>query len=170
MNTTDFWNIRATRPQLAEEVDLRDHLIRPDESLDLYLLPAGVTNADYARLLRFTDPLSWYREEANPLRKMVAQLRQLSFQPDLILFDARTGFNALNAPFLFEFSDLAVIVFFPHPQARQGTGELVRGLLTSTTLRHQDQDGLTLRYPHIKIIFYSILRRDSTGKMSMHGV
>lgn len=127
----------------GEEVDLRDHLIRPDESLDLYLLPAGVTNADYARLLRFTDPLSWYREEENPLRKMVEQLRQLSFQPDLILFDARTGFNALNAPFLFEFSDLAVIVFFPHPQARQGTGELVRALLTSNTLRDQDAGPLT---------------------------
>lgn len=127
----------------GDDLDLRDHLIRPDEARDLYLLPAGIAGADYARLLRFTDPLSWYREDRNPLQQMVALLRDLSFRPDVVLFDARTGFNALNAPFLFELSDLAVIVFFPHPQARQGTGELVRALLNSTTLRASDHGPLT---------------------------
>jgi MinD-like ATPase involved in chromosome partitioning or flagellar assembly len=127
----------------GDKVDLRDHLIRVDEALDLYLVPAGLPGAEYARLLRFTDPLSWYREEENPLRKMVGLLGELTLSPDLILFDARTGFDALNAPFLFELSDLAVIAFFPHPQARRGTGELVRALLASTTLREAQGRRLT---------------------------
>lgn len=127
----------------GEAVDLRDHLIRADDDLDLYVVPAGLPGAEYARLLRFTDPLSWYREEVNPLHQMVEQLRHLTLNPDLILFDARTGFDALNAPFLFELSDLAVIAFFPHPQARRGTGELVRALLASTTLREAGGRRLT---------------------------
>jgi cellulose biosynthesis protein BcsQ len=127
----------------GEAVDLRDHLIRADDDLDLYVVPAGLPGAEYARLLRFTDPLSWYREEVNPLHQMVEQLRHLTLNPDLILFDARTGFDALNAPFLFEISDLAVIAFFPHPQARRGTGELVRALLASTTLREAGGRQLT---------------------------
>ncbi len=127
----------------GEAVDLRDHLIRAADDLDLYVVPAGLPGAEYARLLRYTDPLSWYREDANPLRQMVEQLRHLTLGPDLILFDARTGFDALNAPFLFELSDLAVIAFFPHPQARQGTGELVRALLASTTMREAGGRRLT---------------------------
>jgi MinD-like ATPase involved in chromosome partitioning or flagellar assembly len=127
----------------GEDVELLDHLIRPDDALDLYILPAGLPGAEYTRLLRFTDPLSWYREEANPLRKMVSLLGDLALGPDLILFDARTGFNALNAPFLFELSDLAVIAFFPHPQAKRGTGELVRALLASNTQREANGRRLT---------------------------
>jgi cellulose biosynthesis protein BcsQ len=119
----------------GEEVDLRRHLIRGHDSLDLYLVPAGLPGAEYVRLLRFADPAVWYREDNNPLSRMVDLMRNLSLAPDVIFFDARTGFHSLNAPFLFEISDLAVITFFPHPQARRGTGELVRALLASTTLR-----------------------------------
>ncbi|MFH0901927.1 MAG: ParA family protein [Pseudomonadota bacterium] len=127
----------------GDEVDLRDHLIRGHESTDLYLIPAGLPGAEYARLLRSTDPVAWYREEENPLLKMVDLLRNLPLAPDVILFDARTGFHALNAPFLFGLSDVAVITFFPHPQARRGTGELVRALLASTTLREAQGRKLT---------------------------
>jgi len=124
-------------------VDLRSHLIRVDEGLELYLVPAGLPGANYARLLRFADPLAWYREEENPLRRMLDLLRTLSLGPQVILVDARTGFHALNAPFLFELSDLAVIIFFPHPQVRLGTGELVRALLASTTRREAQGRMLT---------------------------
>lgn len=127
----------------GDEVDLRRHLIRGHESMDLYLVPAGLPGAEYTRILRFTDPVAWYREEENPLHKMVDLLRNLSLSPDVILFDARTGFHALNAPFLFEISDLAVITFFPHPQARRGTGELVRALLASKTMRQVNERKLT---------------------------
>ena len=127
----------------GEQVDLRRHLIRGHESLDLYLVPAGLPDAEYVRLLSFIDPAAWYREENNPLRRMIDLLRNLSLAPDVILFDARTGFHELNAPFLFEISDLAIITFFPHPQARRGTGELVRALLASTTLREARGRNLT---------------------------
>jgi len=127
----------------GETVDLRRHLIRGHESLDLYLVPAGQPDAEYARLLRLIDPVAWYREEENPLHRMVDLLRNLSLAPDVILFDARTGFQALNAPFLFEISDLAVITLFPHPQAHRGTGEIVRALLASKTLREAQGRKLT---------------------------
>jgi hypothetical protein len=87
-------------------------------------------------MLRYIDPTAYYQEEKNPLRELVGQLKEdLSFKPDVLLFDARTGLNALNGPLLFDLSDLAIIAFFPHPQARDGTRSLINGLLSSYTNR-----------------------------------
>lgn len=116
--------------------DIMDHLLRISETDDLYCLPAGRPSANYARMLRFIDPTAYYQEEKNPLRDLVGRLKEnLSFKPDVLLFDARTGLNALNGPLLFDLSDLAIIVFFPHPQARDGTRSLINGLLSSYTNR-----------------------------------
>ncbi|MCP4154086.1 MAG: CpsD/CapB family tyrosine-protein kinase [bacterium] len=116
--------------------DISKHLIRITESYDLYCLPAGKPDANYARLLRFIDPESWYREERNPLRELMDRLRtDLPFTPDVILLDARTGITQLSGPLMFDLSDISVIVFFPHPQAKAGTEGLVKALLAAKTKR-----------------------------------
>jgi cellulose biosynthesis protein BcsQ/stress-induced morphogen len=120
----------------GERPDIRNHILRISETDELYCLPAGLPDANYARLLNFIDPGAWYREERNPLRELMQMLgSDLPFKPDVILLDARTGITPLNGPLLFDLADLAVIVFFPHPQARMGTGALVRALLAADTQR-----------------------------------
>lgn len=120
----------------GERPDVNKHVIRVSEDDELYLLPAGVPNADYARMLNFIDVQSWYREERNPLRDLMEILKKdLTFRPDIIMLDARTGINSLSGPLLFDLADLAVIVFFPHPQTKGGTAALVRSLLASRSAR-----------------------------------
>ncbi len=120
----------------GERPDIRKHVLRISETDELYCLPAGLPDANYARLLNFIDPAAWYREERNPLRELIQILsNELPFKPDVILLDARTGITPLNGPLLFDLADLAIVVFFPHPQTEIGTGALVRALLASHTKR-----------------------------------
>lgn len=119
---------------------IQEHLLRLSETDELYCIPAGKPDANYARMLSLLAPDAWYREERNPLREFIALLRhQLSFIPDIILLDARTGIASLNAPLLFDLSDIALITFFPHPQTQTGTAAIVKALLASKTQR-QDLD------------------------------
>ncbi len=128
----------------GETPDFASHLIRLDESDDLYLVPAGLPDADYARRLRFIEPSVWYREEHNPLRLLLDGLRdKLPFRPDVILLDARTGITPLSGPLLFDLADIAVVVLFPHPQTRRGTEMLVSGLLAAQT-HHRSVNGHAL--------------------------
>lgn len=124
--------------------DFASHLLRLDESDDLYLVPAGRLDPDYARRLRFIEPSVWYREERNPLRLLLDGLRDgLPFRPDVILLDARTGITPLSGPLLFDLADIAVVALFPHPQAHLGTKMLVQGLLATQTY-HRSSNGHAL--------------------------
>lgn len=121
----------------GEEPDFASHLIPVPDSDNIYLIPAGRTTADYARKLRFIMPDAWYREERNPLKLLLTGIKEkLPFKPDVILLDARTGITDINGPLLFDLADIAIITFFPHPQARLGTQLLTQGLLTSRTGRN----------------------------------
>jgi hypothetical protein len=127
----------------GENPDIVQHIIRVSESDELYCLPAGIPNADYARRLRLLDPEGWYREERNPLRALLDGISErLPFKPDLVLMDARTGISPMSAPLLFDLSDLAIVTFFPHPQSFMGTRALVQALLRAHSRR--DCDGHTL--------------------------
>jgi len=64
----------------------------------------------------------------------------LSFKPDVILVDSRTGLTTLSAPLIFEQADLAIIVFYPHSQSRLGTQLLVQGLQNAVTYRKHETD------------------------------
>ncbi len=120
----------------GDNPDVSKHLVRVVEGEDLYCLPAGRPDANYARLIRLIDPSSWYREESNPLRTLIELIeRRLPFTPDVVLLDARTGITPLSGPLLFDIADIAVVVFFPHPQAYTGTAALVRALLSAQTRR-----------------------------------
>ena len=123
--------------------DITKHLVKVGDD-DLYCLPAGVAGPHYARLLQFIDPAGWYREDRNPLRQLIEKLEQdLPFRPDVILLDARTGITPMSGPLLFDIADMAVITFFPHPQAEKGTRALVRALLNSQSRRMTNGTRLT---------------------------
>ncbi len=115
--------------------DVTPHLLRVHPDRELYLLPAGHPDANYARQLAQLDPAAWYREENNPLRDLIAAVGRLRIAPQIVLIDARTGISPLSAPLLFDVADIAVVTFFPHPQARVGTRALTRALLAARSER-----------------------------------
>ncbi|MEU0226414.1 AAA family ATPase [Streptomyces sp. NPDC006284] len=119
----------------GDEVDIRDHVIRVNEGEELYCLPAGKLGSDYADRLRLLDPEVWYREANNPLHRLLQLAKESALEPDLILLDSRTGISPVAAPLLFDVSDLAVICFYPHPQAERGTELLVKALLSAKSRR-----------------------------------
>ncbi len=120
----------------GDDLDVTAHLIRVSEADDLYCLPAGRASARYAQRLALLDPASWYREDRNPLRRLLDLLKTgLPFAPDAILLDARTGLSGLSGPLLFDVPDIAIVVFFPHPQALHGTKALVQALGSARTTR-----------------------------------
>ncbi len=128
----------------GEEPDFSSHLIPVPDADNIYLIPAGQISPDYARRLRFILPDAWYREEHNPLKLLLAGIKEkLPFTPDVILLDARTGITDINGPLLFDLADISIITFFPHPQARLGTQLLTQGLLASSTERKTDGQRLT---------------------------
>lgn len=126
---------------MGECPDVNEHLIPVDDKGNLFLIPAGNISASYANKLTLLDPGAWYRESDNPLKELMALIRSsLSFKPDVILVDSRTGLTALSAPLLFEQADLAVVVFYPHSQSRLGTQLLVQGLKNAVTYRKHETD------------------------------
>lgn len=128
----------------GETPDVSKHLIKIRESEELYLLPAGRVDAEYARSLQFIAPSAWYTEERNPLTVLVDLLSDgLPFTPDALIFDSRTGISEISAPLLFDICDLAVLVFFPHPQVKLPMQEVTKALLASKTSRQDSSVQLT---------------------------
>jgi hypothetical protein len=128
----------------GEEPDMVKHLIRLSDSDELYCLPAGKPDADYARRLRLLDPEGWYREERNPLRSLLDGLStKLPFKPDVVLLDAGTGLTPLSAPLLFDLSDLVIVSFLPYPQTNSRTRTLVQAILHARSRREMRGQRLT---------------------------
>jgi cellulose biosynthesis protein BcsQ len=127
----------------GEEPDMVKHIIRLSESDELYCLPAGIPDADYARRLRLLDPEGWYREERNPLHALLDGISKVPFKPEVILLDAGTGLTPLSAPLLFDLSDLVILSFFPHPQAISRTRTLVQAILHARSRREMRGQRLT---------------------------
>jgi len=127
----------------GDDVDIRDHVQLVAEGQKLYCMPSGRLGRDYAERLRLLDPEIWYRETANPLYQLLDKAKESSLEPEIILLDARTGISPISAPLLFDVSDLAVICFFPHPQAARGTELLTKALLSATTRRSTSSLRLT---------------------------
>src|SRR5262249_17840122 len=121
----------------GDQVDIRDHVQKISEADELYCIPAGKIGVDYAQRLQLLDPEIWYREPENPLHKLLSLVAESAISPEIILLDARTGISPVSAPLLFDISDLAVVCFFPHPQARRGTELLVQALLKARTQRSE---------------------------------
>lgn len=130
--------------------ELDEHLVRVTEEAKLFLLPAGRPGPEYARLLSHLDPSAWYAEdEINPLRLLVDEVSRLAERPDVVLIDSRTGISPLAAPLLFDVSDVNVIAFYPHPQARAGTRALTRALLAAKSRRSAQDAACT---PEVRFV------------------
>ena len=123
----------------GDEVDVRDHMQRASEVEELYCIPAGQLGPEYAQRLQLIEPDIWYREAPNPLHLFVDRVAASTVKPDFILLDARTGISPISAPLLFDVADLAVVCFYPHPQARRGTELIVRSLLAARSRRFTDR-------------------------------
>lgn len=130
----------------GDDVDVGSHLIKVSDYQELYLLPAGIPDANYARRLATIDPTSWYEEDRNPFRLFMEEVRNLPIGFDVVLLDARTGISPLNAPLVFDVSDMVVVVFFPHPQSIRGTEALTKAVLRSTTWRSEERFTPELRF------------------------
>ncbi|MBC2874625.1 MULTISPECIES: KGGVGR-motif variant AAA ATPase [Streptomyces] len=129
---------------------LDEHVVRVTEDAELFLLPAGCPGAEYARLLSHLDPSAWYGEdEINPLRLLVEAVSGLAERPDVVLIDSRTGISPLAAPLLFDVSDINVIAFYPHPQAKAGTRALTRALLAAKSRRSTEGSPCT---PEVRFV------------------
>jgi MinD-like ATPase involved in chromosome partitioning or flagellar assembly len=123
--------------------DISEHVLRVTDDAELYLLPAGLPNANYARQLALLDPSAWYREEINPLRLLIDAVRELPKLPDVVLIDSRTGISPLAAPLLFDVADINIVAFYPHPQARIGTRALTRALIAAHSQRSTTEKPIT---------------------------
>lgn len=121
--------------EFSSTVPALEHVVPVDESGRLFCLPAGRLGSDYAAQLRTLEPEIWYREQVNPLHRLLDELRDSTLNPDVVLIDSRTGFSPVAAPLLFDVSDMAVVCFHPHAQAHEGTELLTRALLSARTRR-----------------------------------
>jgi len=141
----------------GEKPNLLDHIIRVSSTTDLYCLPAGLPDANYARMLRLINPESWYQQEPNPLRELIELIKSSSLKIDVVLMDSRTGISPTSAPLLFDLSDISIIGFYPHPQSEKGTNALVQALLNSKTKREVNGKSLT---PEIRFLISPIPPRE----------
>ncbi|WP_052845560.1 ParA family protein [Streptomyces sp. NRRL S-31] len=121
--------------EFGEPGSVLKQLIPVDDAGRLYCMPAGRIDSGYAAQLRALEPEIWYRERTNALHRLIDDVRESNLRPDVILIDSRTGVSPVAAPLLFDVSDMAVICFHPHAQARVGTEMLTKALLSATTRR-----------------------------------
>ncbi|MFI9374851.1 P-loop ATPase, Sll1717 family [Streptomyces parvulus] len=121
--------------EFGETPAILDHVVPVDDNGRLFCMPAGRIDSTYAARLRSLEPEIWYRERVNALHLLIDDTRNSTLRPDVVLIDSRTGVSPVAAPLLFDVSDMAVVCFHPHSQARNGTELLTGALLGSTTRR-----------------------------------
>lgn len=144
----------------GNNVDIRDYMVRVEDR-EIYCLPAGKVNVEYIHLLHQLNFPQYYRFKNNPLAKVFEMLDNV-LSPDVILIDARTGFSEINGPLLFDFADLAVITFFPHPQTKEAFHLLAKGILS-----HKNKRGYT---PEMRFIISPVPPSDEKDKYLQRGI
>ncbi|MGC4815058.1 P-loop ATPase, Sll1717 family [Micromonospora sp. DT228] len=122
-----------------DNIDILSHVLPVDEDNRLFCMPAGHLSAAYAQRLSALDVEIWYREQRNPLHRLIEMLQASPLRPDAILIDSRTGLSPIAGPLLFDVSDLAIIFFHPQAQAKRGTELLTQAMLSTKTKRHGAQ-------------------------------
>lgn len=140
--------------------DIRNYMVR-DKDREIFCLPAGQVSTAYVYELHQLNFPQYYRFESNPLAKVFEMLND-ALAPDVILIDARTGFSEINGPLLFDFADLAVITFFPHPQTKEAFQLLARGILN-----HKNKRGFT---PEMRFVISPVPPSDEKEKYYQRGI
>lgn len=89
---------------------------------ELFLVPAGEYDENYIHRLAEFDRRTWqsfYKGAANPVEQMISDIKE-QVDPDVILIDARPGFNDTGAIALLDLADTGIICFSPTDQSFDG--------------------------------------------------
>jgi MinD-like ATPase involved in chromosome partitioning or flagellar assembly len=86
---------------------------------ELFLVPVGEYDENYIHRLADLDMRSFYRRQNNPVEQLIEDIKE-QLDPDVILIDARPGFNDVGAIALFDLADTAIICFSPTEQSFEG--------------------------------------------------
>lgn len=105
------WLMPSThQPNLADCVQQVGDPAKP-----LFLIPAGRYDEQYIHKLADFEVAKYYRRDPNPIRQLIEETK-LRFSPDVILIDARTGFDDIGAISLLDLADLGILCFSPTKQ------------------------------------------------------
>lgn len=97
---------------------------------ELFLVPVGEYNENYVHRLADLDRRTlenFYRGATNPINQLMEDIK-IQLNPDVILIDARPGFNDTSAIALFDLADTAIICFSPTDQSFEGLKWVVQGI------------------------------------------
>lgn len=86
---------------------------------ELFLVPVGEYDENYIHRLADLDLQSFYRSGHNAVEQLMEDIKK-QLDPDIILIDARPGFNDIGAIALFDLADTAIICFSPTEQSFEG--------------------------------------------------
>lgn len=89
---------------------------------ELFLIPAGEYDENYVHRLAELDRRVWqsfYKSEINPVKQLINDVIE-RVDPDVILIDARPGFNDTGAIALLDLADTGIICFSPTDQSFDG--------------------------------------------------
>lgn len=86
---------------------------------ELFLVPVGEYDENYIHRLADLDLRSFYRSGKNAVKQLLEDIKE-QLEPDVILIDARPGFNDVGAITLFDLADTAIICFSPTDQSFEG--------------------------------------------------
>ncbi|NES91291.1 ParA family protein [Okeania sp. SIO2B9] len=95
---------------------------------ELFLVPVGEYNENYIHRLAELDRgtlQAFYRRENNPVEQLIEDIKE-QLNPDVILIDARPGFNDTSAIALLDLADLGIICFSPTDQSFKGLSWIVQ--------------------------------------------
>ncbi len=97
---------------------------------ELFLVPVGEYNENYIHRLAELDRRAlqhFYKGAINPISQLMEDIKK-QLNPDVILIDARPGFNDTNAIALFDLADTAMICFSPNDQSFEGLRWVVQAV------------------------------------------
>ncbi|MUG98372.1 AAA family ATPase [Scytonema sp. UIC 10036] len=111
---------------------------------ELFLVSVGEYNENYIHRLAELDRRTlqhFYTGVTNPPRQLMEDIKK-ELNPDVILIDARPGFNDTNAIALFDLADTAIICFSPTDQSFEG----LRWVVQAVSKQHDYQGRPDLRF------------------------
>ncbi len=86
---------------------------------ELFLVPVGEYDENYIHRLADLDMSSFYKRGNNAIEQLIEDIKK-ELDPDVILIDARPGFNDIGAIALFDLADTGIICFSPTEQSFEG--------------------------------------------------
>ncbi|MEA5579204.1 ParA family protein [Anabaena sp. UHCC 0451] len=86
---------------------------------ELFLVPVGEYDENYIHRLADLEMRSFYRAGKNAVKQLIEDIKK-QLEPDVILIDARPGFNDVGAISLFDLADMGIICFSPTDQSFEG--------------------------------------------------